>query len=261
MSEAATQAARGVCVVLHDVAPARWTGCSRVLAALEACAAEAGRPLPLTLLVVPHWHGSPAWPPACLHKLQRLQQQGHELALHGYTHRDAGPRPRHPLDWWRRRVYTASEGEFAALDEAQAFRRLRAGQRWAAAAGLHMPGFVAPAWLASPGCRAAVAAAGFTHTCTLTHIVALPEGRRTLAPSLVFSTRTAWRRHASRGWVQALAWAAQRSPLLRLDLHPSDADDAAVRRCWQRWLTQALRERQPLRLGDAAARARDGGSA
>jgi predicted deacetylase len=47
-----------LCLVLHDVAPARWRACRRVLDAVAAAAAASGQGLPpMTLLVVPQWHG------------------------------------------------------------------------------------------------------------------------------------------------------------------------------------------------------------
>ena len=44
---------RALCVSIHDVAPATWTDCRRVIAAVHAVA-----PIPLTLLVVPTFYDS-----------------------------------------------------------------------------------------------------------------------------------------------------------------------------------------------------------
>ena len=104
----------------------------------------AGVRLPVTLLVVPRHHGAPsdgrfaAW-------LRLQARHGHELALHGHTHLDDGPPPRGLVARLLRRVYTAGEGEFAALDRPEAARRLALGQAWARAHQLPMAGFVAPA--------------------------------------------------------------------------------------------------------------------
>lgn len=251
---------RHLCVVLHDVCTLRWSGCLRVWALVRQLTHEAGVDLPVSLLVVPRMHGTPA-APDFLQWLRQAAQRGHELALHGYTHRDESPPGRGWHDHARRRWYTAGEGEFAAVDRAGAAERLAQGQAWARRHRLAMPGFVAPAWLMSAPAWDAVAAAGFRYTCTLGQVVALPSRHALPAPSLVFSTRAAWRRVLSVAWNLALAATQRRAPLLRLELHPADADHALVRWCWSLLLGAALRGRQPLRLSQAAVLAAAGGNA
>lgn len=248
--------ARDLCVVLHNVSPARWEGCQRVVAELQRCAQQAGVHLPLTLLVVPRMHGDAALPAPYLRWLYAVQRAGHELVLHGLTHRDEGPPPRGLRERLLRHVYTAGEGEFAALSQAEAAARLREGRAWARALGLPMQGFVAPAWLMSPGTLQAAATAGFGHTCTLTEVIALPQGQALVAPSLVFSTRAAWRRGLSLLWNTWLARRSHEARLLRLELHPADADHPVVLRCWTGLLREALAHRVPLRLAEAAVLAR-----
>ncbi len=242
---------RYVTVVLHDVAPASWPACLRVLARLQTLAQQAGVVLPVSLLVVPQMHGQAATP-HFVRWLRRLARSGHELVLHGWTHRDEAPAAGGLRDRALRRWYTAGEGEFAALQQQEAAQRLAWGSAWAAAARLPMPGFVAPAWLLSPPALDAVAAAGFGYTCTLTQIVRLPQREALHARSLVFSTRSGWRRVLSVAWNTLLGAWQRKAPLLRLELHPADADHAAVCRCWTALLKRALRERQPLQLGQAA---------
>jgi len=256
MPPADRRLAGAVCVVLHDVAPARWEGCQRVLTELRRCASDAGVVLPLTLLVVPRLHGDPALPPRYLHWLRGMAGAGHELALHGLTHRDEGPPPRGLRDWLLRRHYTDGEGEFAALSAPEALRRLQEGRAWAHSHGLPMQGFVAPAWLLGAAGLQAAVDAGFRHTCTLNEIIALPQRRSLKAPSLVFSTRAAWRRRLSLAWNPLLARRSREAPLLRLELHPGDGDHRAIVGCWTRLLAEALRTRTPLRLGEAAQLAR-----
>ena len=88
----------------------------------------------------------------------------------------------------------------------------------------------------------------------------LPEGSVLRAPSLVFSTRSRWRRVLSTVYVRTLAGLLRRSPVLRLELHPTDADHPGVRRCWMRVLEKALRHREPVRLGQVADALRGAGS-
>ena len=42
----------------------------------------------------------------------------------------------------------------------------------------------------------------------------------------------------------------RRNPLLRIELHPRDADFAPVRRSWQRALARALRDRRAVTVAD-----------
>jgi len=255
---------RYLTVVIHDVAPSNWSACQRLMTWVQAEARSAGLRIPLTLLVVPAMHGEPATTPF-VRWLHQQAQRGHELALHGLTHRDEAAPPRSWRERLVRRWYTAGEGEFAALDEEEAAERLSLGRRWAEALHLPMQGFVAPAWLLSEAAFGAVEDAGFAYTCTLTELVAWPGRRRLQARSLVFSTRSWWRRMLSVVWNTALAWWLAPAPLMRLELHPADADHPSVRFCWRRILRRALREqhRRPLRLQQAAAhlhprRPRDG---
>ena len=242
---------RLVSVTLHDVAPATRARTERLLEQVTRIADDARVPVRVTLLAVPMMHGALGgrgfgrW-------LHGLQDRGHEVALHGFTHLDATP-VRSLADFALRRWYAAGEGEFAALGRAEADHRLSLALAWAQAHGLAVRGFVAPAWLMSEAAWHAVAAAGFDYSATLTSVVTLPERAMQTAPSLVFSTRTPWRRVASLLWNRMLAALAARTTLLRLELHPNDGDHPAVQRCWASLLADALRHRRSLTLGEAAA--------
>ncbi|HSN32814.1 MAG TPA: DUF2334 domain-containing protein, partial [Ideonella sp.] len=210
-------------------------------------------PLPVTWLAVPHWHGAP-FDAAFEAALDARRAAGDELALHGCTHRDDGV-PRGAVDRWRRRVYTAGEGEFAALGADAARAKLQVGLDWFAERGWPVRGFVAPAWLASVGTWDALTdTPQLRWTCTLSRLVALPSRRALRSQSIVYSTRAPWRRLASRAWNRGVARLERRRPLLRFELHPGDAEHTAVRGSWMRLLERALGEREPLTLSQAAAR-------
>jgi len=234
-----------LCLVLHDVAPATWSACERLLLAIAEVAE-----LPLTLLAVPRYHCAPR-SREFEHWLRFRAAGGDEVALHGYTHQDDGV-PHGALDHLRRRVYTAGEGEFCALSPSEALRRVIAGAQWFRTLGLPLRGFVAPAWLLGRGGWDALRWFDFRYTCTLSRIVLLPERRALHCQSLVYSARSAWRRQASMVWNRAVASAQWQHPVMRLELHPGDADDAALRLSWQRLLEAALCERVPHTLAQAA---------
>ncbi|NML13529.1 DUF2334 domain-containing protein [Azohydromonas caseinilytica] len=235
-------------LVVHDVAPATWERCAALLEAARTLA-----PLPATLLVVPRWHGEPSTR-GFESAMDEALAQGHELALHGWSHLDPLPAPG-PLQTLRRRFYTAGEGEFAALARADAARRLALGRRWFARRGWPLHGFVPPAWLLGRGSAQALAEAGFEYSCTWDRFIGLHGQPPLRAWSLVFSTRAAWRRGVSRLWVPLLARRLRQAPLLRLELHPDDVVHPGVRRCWLELLARALEQgRQPLLLREVAQR-------
>ncbi|MGZ5132667.1 MAG: DUF2334 domain-containing protein [Caldimonas sp.] len=230
---------RFVCVVLHDVAASTRAACGRTLAAVAEVA-----DVPLTLLAVPRYHGEA--PTRELEEwLGMRSRRGDEIALHGWTHRDELP-PVGALDRLRRRHYTRSEGEFWALPEAEASWRIDAGVAWFRDQGWPLAGFVAPAWLLGPGAWAALAKQRFEYTATVRRLVHLPGRRSIASQSVVYSTASGWRRQSSLIWNPLVARLERGNPLLRIELHPRDADFAAVRRSWQTILARALRDRRAL---------------
>lgn len=238
-----------LCVVLHDVAPATLPACERVMRAVHEVA-----PLQLTLLAVPRYHCEPS-PASFGQWLGHRFAAGDEVALHGYTHEDDGV-PRNLVDRLKRRHYTRGEGEFSDLSITEAMRRLTAGVRWFARQGLVLRGFVAPAWLMSPGTWEALRWLDLSYTCTLRRLVLLPDRQSLVSQALVYSSSSAWRRQASRAWNATLARALRDKPLLRLELHPHDADHAAIRRSWQHLLEAHLDGRRPMTLAQVAERFR-----
>jgi predicted deacetylase len=161
-----------LCVSIHDVAPATWSDCLRLVEAVRAVA-----DIPLTWLVVPHYHFRPEQSLAMEACLNVALERGDELALHGYSHLDTeagsgGLRAR-----FLRNVYTRREGEFAALTEAEARRRLELGLDWFAARDWTPTGFVPPAWLLGEGAWRALRDAPFAYTTTFSHFHCLPGAR------------------------------------------------------------------------------------
>lgn len=243
-SDQATAARRWLCVSLHDVAPATWEPCQRVLAAVREVA-----DVPVTLLVVPAYHGRCSAQPEFEQAMNAQLVAGHELALHGYFHVDSYV-PSDLADWFRRRIYTAGEGEFCGLSAAEAAERLTLGRRWFEANGWPLAGFVAPAWLLGTGAWQALRETSFQYTSTLTQILTLPDRHAIRAPCLTYSVRSAWRRPTSIVWNSVLSRITNASPVLRLGLHPHDADFSSVKRSWQRLLERALSDRRPVTKAD-----------
>jgi predicted deacetylase len=234
-----------LCVVVHDVASATREACLRLMQSVQDVAE-----VPVTLLAVPRYHCDPSsadfgeW-------LHDRSVGGDEIALHGYTHLDEG-QPRGMVDHLLRRHYTRGEGEFADLPITEAMQRLTAGVRWFARHGLPLHGFVAPAWLMSLGTWEALRWLDLSYTCTLRRLVILPERRFITSQSIVYSSSSALRRSASLAWNAAVAAMQRRNPLLRLELHPHDADHPAIRRSWQKLLETHLAQRHATTLAYVA---------
>ncbi|GAB3471671.1 DUF2334 domain-containing protein [Massilia terrae] len=207
-----------LCVSIHDVAPATWDGCERLARAIRDVA-----DIPLTWLVVPRYHDHAVRSSAMEARLTELLARGHELALHGYTHLDPEPvRGSLGKRFWRS-VYTTREGEFSALAEEEARRRIRLGLDWFAARGWPVSGFVPPAWLLGEGAWRALRSFAFDYTTTFTRFHLLREGGSVFAPSMVYTARNRAGRVFSPLAVDALAPLLARAPLMRLSLHPPDA--------------------------------------
>jgi predicted deacetylase len=162
-----------LCVSIHDVAPATWSDCLRLVEAVRAVA-----DIPLTWLVVPHYHFRPEQSLAMEACLNVALERGDELALHGYSHLDTEAGGGGLRSRFLRNVYTRREGEFSALTETEARRRLELGVDWFAARGWTPTGFVPPAWLLGEGAWRALRDAPFAYTTTFSHFHCLPARER-----------------------------------------------------------------------------------
>lgn len=238
-----------LCVAIHDVAPATWTECLLLLKAVRAVA-----DIPLTWLVVPRYHNRRLPSLACEATLEKLLAQGHELALHGYTHVDPAPVRGWGRGRWLRTVYTTGEGEFAAIDANEARRRIALGLAWFAQRGWPVRGFVAPAWLLGPGAWAALREQQFSYTTTYLHFHLLDPPRSTLAPALVYAARNASGRLLSPALASGVATLSASAPLVRLALHPRDAHHRSLVRHAQHLLERLLATRTAMTKQEFADR-------
>ena len=245
-----------LCVSIHDVAPATWPDCLRLVQAIRAVA-----DIPLTWLVVPHYHFRPEQSTAMQACLDAALARGDELALHGYSHLDTEAARGGLRERFLRNVYTRREGEFAALSEDEARRRLELGLEWFAARGWSPTGFVPPAWLLGEGAWRALRAAPFAYTTTFSHFHCLrdedgaPAGKAPLlSPSMVYAARNRSGRWLSPRVADATAAMLARSPLVRFSLHPPDVRYPELVRHTQRVLERLLTQREGVTKAECARR-------
>ncbi len=233
---------RALCVSIHDVSPSNWHLCQRLVRGIE----EVAR-IPITLLVVPHFHRLPFSDTGAYRGwLNHRLTVGDELALHGYVHLDEGPPPASWRERFKRNVFTLREGEFSAIDLQHAKQRLEMGLEWFGQRGWSAEGFIAPAWMMSDGTWQALNDFPFKYTTTMQRFYLLPQQRGILSPSLVYTARNAGGRWLSRGCNTLLSAALADSALVRLSLHPNDAKYPQLITHYQHMLRKFLVNRQPM---------------
>jgi predicted deacetylase len=239
---------RRLIVSFHDLTPETRQPCERFLQQMRRIGV-----VRISLLVVPRFHGArpvhqnevfAAW-------LRRCQAEGHDICLHGYTHRATAIRGG-PIQQGLARLYTNGDGEFFQLDRDQATDLLRQGLAVLDAAGLRPIGFTPPAWLISPAALGAVRASGLQYSTRLNHIDLLTADRTLAAPTIGFSSRSAWRRLASLIWTQSCSRLYRRRAIVRVAAHPIDLRYPHMEEALVRVVQQALPGRCACTYADLA---------
>lgn len=245
--------ARGLVVSIHDVSPRTWAATKTMLDDLAKWGVAR-----VSLLVIPdhHQQGHILKDADFCRWLVDRAAAGHEAVLHGYYHL----RVRRGTEGaWNRLVtesYTAGEGEFFDLAEAEAFERVTRGRDEFRSVGLEPAGFIAPAWLLGAEATRAVARAGFQYTTRIGQVEDLVRNEAHVSQSLVYSVRAAWRRVVSLGWNSLLLRALGSRPLVRIGLHPPDWKYPAIREHARKCIARALASREAITYEDWLGRQR-----
>lgn len=218
-------------VSLHDVAPRHQKTADKIISELARQGVRV-----CSLLVVPDYHHQGLFTKdrQFVSWLGALEEDGHEIIIHGYWHQ----RPRRANETMRdkflTRFYTSDEGEFYDLDYEEAFRRITAARDEFRASGLKPRGFIAPAWLLSADAERAARDAELEYTTLLRFVRDLRTGDDFPARSIVYSVRSRWRRVASRVSNAMLFRVLRNDPLLRINIHPPDYSYPKI---WRQILT------------------------
>jgi|SRR6185369_16773952 predicted deacetylase len=231
---------------IHDVSPRFESEVDRLI---DLLAPHVGTRL--AMLVVPnHWGDAPIVPGSPFAgRLRSWAEQGVEMLLHGFTHRDDAQYSG-AADRVRARFMTASEGEFLGLSSAEASARINDGRALIEGViGRPIDGFVAPAWLYGDGAREALQQAGIP--LAEDHLrVWSPKTGAELAwgPVITWASRTRMRLLSS----LAAAAALRHAPLevLRIGVHPPDVRHPALVGSIGKTFIAARRNRRPARYGD-----------
>ncbi|MCZ6671735.1 MAG: polysaccharide deacetylase family protein [Verrucomicrobia bacterium] len=212
------QTRKQLIISFHDLHPGSWESCRRFIEKSWELGAQK-----MTLLVIPQYHGQPPFTEnsAFVEWLQNLPTDDFDLCLHGYYHQADAIRG----NWFQQlmgNVYTTGEGEFYQLSQKQAQEKLAAGMSLFLQNNLPVFGFTAPAWLLSQEARSAVRDSGFLYN-TLWDGVELPASKLFIkAPTLVYSSRNAWRRAVSKLWISIFYALNRKAQVLRIAVHPTD---------------------------------------
>ena len=231
---------------IHDVSPRFESEVDRLI---DLLAPHVGTRL--AMLVVPnHWGDAPIVPGSPFAaRLRSWAEQGIEMFLHGFTHRDEAEYSG-SADRFRARFMTASEGEFLGLSRTEAAKRIAAGRALVeSVTGRPIDGFVAPAWLYGSGAREALAQAAIPLAEDHLRVWSPATGAELAwGPVITWASRTRMRLLSS----LAAAAALRRVPLevLRIGVHPPDVRHPALVRSIGETFRIARRNRAAGRYGD-----------
>jgi len=224
-------------ISFHDLAPHSREHCELFLSDMRSLGVEK-----TSHLLVPNWYGRTPLNehPAFCQWVQSLQDYGHEICLHGYTHSNQSIQGGLSAQL-KARFYTAKEDEFSQLSYSEAEKLLQQGLALFEECGIKHKGFIAPAWLLSSEARRAVTDNHFDFTTRLTRIDDLPRTTSHFAPAVVWSCRSLWRRAVSRLWVQLCFRLHRNANILRIVVHPKDMDYPGIRSTIMRFTERALK--------------------
>jgi predicted deacetylase len=216
-------------VSIHDVSPL-WS--VEVETALDLCRAVAVRP---ALLVVPdfHWRAPLLEDARYCARLRELQAEGHEIYLHGYSHKSAdrydAATGHNRLAWlFAQRVASGGEAEMSDVSEAEGRKRLEAGYRTLGEAGLRVDGFVAPAWSMPGWLLPRLAERGCRFTEDHWHVYDPAAHHRRPSFVLNWATRSPLRVLSTVSWCRVAKFARATLPA-RVAIHPGDMRFRLVR--------------------------------
>jgi predicted deacetylase len=245
--------AAGLVTSIHDVSPRTRATTETMLADLAALGVNR-----VSLLVIPdhHHRGHFLDDPDFCAWLRDCVAAGHEVVAHGYYHIREPKTGQTLASCLVTERYTAGEGEFYDLEEAEAHARVMRAQEEFRRAGLEPTGFIAPAWLLGEEATRAVRRAGFQYTTRLGTVEDLANDVAYDSQSLVYSVRAAWRRVVSLAWNSFLLRRLGDLPLVRMGLHPPDWRYPAIREHARKCLARALVGREAITYEDWLGRQR-----
>ncbi len=182
------------------------------------------------MLVVPdHWGEAPlASAPAFQRRLRDWADQGVEMFVHGWFHKDLAQHSGAAA--FKAKHMTAGEGEFLGLSREVAAQRMTSGRKLIEdVIGRPVAGFIAPAWLYGDGARSALADSQFA--LAEDHMrVWQPSSGQVLAkgPVITWASRSKPRQLSSRFFAGLARHALHPQQVVRVAVHPGDVTVPAL---------------------------------
>lgn len=207
-----------------------------------------------SMLVVPNFWSQ--WPledhPHFKEWLRLKEEEGVEMILHGYYHKDHETHTA-PSARLQARLMTAGEGEFLGLEYEEAASRILAGRKVLQSI-LKRPveGFVAPAWLYGEQTRKVLRDQGFGFAEDHWSVWTPAGADRTLcrSPVISYSARTRSRIVTSWLWSRFSVAAFGRVRVLRQAIHPHDLDSPGIFSEIERALAALMSRRELIQYRD-----------
>jgi uncharacterized protein len=235
---------------IHDVSPRFESEVDRLMDLIGPHVGSS-----VAMLVVPnHWGDAPiiSGTPFA-NRLRRWAEEGIEIFLHGFYHRDLSGHET-TADRLKARFMTAGEGEFLCLSRAVAAERIGKGRSLLEdVIGRPIDGFVAPAWLYGEGALKALHDASVPIAEDHFKVWSPATGRQLASgPVITWASRTSFRLLSS----LAAAATLRHVPLnvLRIGVHPPDVRHPALVRSIRKTFLSAGRKRHIGRYSDLLAR-------
>lgn len=229
---------------IHDVTPVHARRLERLVPLVQEHVGV-GR---FALLAVPDFHreGGIDSDRAFAARLRGWSDDGCEVFLHGYLHRDSAGHAG-ALSRLKANHLTAGEGEFLGLDHATALRLLVDGRsRVEDVIGRPVAGFIAPAWLYGQAALQAIADLDFPIAEDHFRVWHPPSGRvLARGPVITYASRTPMRMLSSLLWSRIATLALKPAKTVRLGVHPHDVDEPELVREIARALGVLSRSHSP----------------
>ncbi|WP_408589091.1 DUF2334 domain-containing protein [Novosphingobium sp.] len=240
---------RRLLVSIHDVSPRSERQVDQLA---DALAHRLGGPNFAMLVIPDHWREAPIADNAAFHaRLRDWADQGIEMFLHGWCHRDETPAIA-GLAGFKGKHMTAGEGEFLNLPYATALARMTEGKAMLEdILGRSVAGFIAPAWLYGEGALQALGEAGFA--LAEDHIkVWQPTGGAVLArgPVITWASRSPARIRSSLLFSRLARLALPLTRTVRVAVHPGDTTVPALLDSIDRTLVRFARSHRPARYAE-----------
>ncbi len=238
---------------IHDVGPRFSDEIEQLADKLSALAGEAR----FAMLVVPeHWGGTRlADDSAFQARLRRWAEQGVEMFVHGWFHKDAAQHS--GTDAFKAQFMTAGEGEFLNLSREEAVRRMAEGRALIEdVIGMPCAGFIAPAWLYGDGAREALRDCDFA--LAEDHFrVWRPQDDVVLArgPVITWASRSGPRTASSLFFAGLARNTLKLMPNVRIAVHPGDVTKQSILTSIDRTVRAFLPSHVPSRYASLLASA------